>query len=111
MLGADGIIRAQRTHAQCLNQMVLKVPRLLNKAAKGPLRVGASRVKEYAKSLSQQVRVDAFTYGAGGIAAAHRERLNEKVRESVQQHVRTTREWALAFSIFHPLLMSYGQGH
>jgi len=111
VLGADGIIRAQRTHSQRLNQMVFKVPRLLNKAAKGALRVGASRVKEYAESLGQQVCVDAFMYGAGGIAAAHRQRLNEEVRESVQQHVRTTREWALAFSIFHPLLMSYGQGH
>src|SRR5262249_44674668 len=36
--------------------------------------------------------------------------LNEKVRESVQQHVRATRECALAFSILHPLLMSHREG-
>ena len=111
MLSADGIIRAQRAHSQRLHQMILKMSRLLHQAAKGPLRIGTSRVKEYAEALGQHVRVDAFTYRAGGIAAAHRERLNEKVRESVQQHVRATREWALAFSILHPLLMSARQGH
>src|SRR5215831_2795409 len=110
MLSADWIIRAQRTRSQRLHQMVLEMPRLLHKAAKGPLRIRASRIKEYAEPLGHHVRVDALTYGTGRIAAAHRKRLNEKVRESVQQHVRATRECALAFSILHPLLMSHRKG-
>jgi hypothetical protein len=74
MLSADWIIGAQRTHCQRLHQMVLEMPRLLHKAAKGPLRVRASRVKEYAEPLGHQVRVDALTYGTGRIAAARNPR-------------------------------------
>jgi hypothetical protein len=72
--------------------MILKMTRLLNKAAKGSLCIGASRVKEYAEALGHQVRIDPFTYRAGGIATAHGERLNEKMRESMQQHIWATRK-------------------
>src|SRR5262249_36543456 len=92
MLSADGVIRAQRTHSQRLHQMVLRVARLLHKAAQGPLCIEAPRVQQYAKTLGQHVRVDSLAYRAGGIAAAHRERLDEEVRESVQQYVRATRK-------------------
>ena len=90
--------------------MPLKMPRLLHKATQGPLSVGASRIKEYAEALGEHVRIDAFADRARGIAAAHRERLNEKVRESVQQDVWPTRKKALAFTILHPLLMSTCKG-
>jgi hypothetical protein len=109
MLSADRIIRAKRAHSQRARQMILEMPRLLHKAAKGPLRIGTSRVKEYAEAMGQYVRVDPFAYRAGGIAAAHGERLNEKVRESMQQHVWAAWEWTLAFPILHPALMSTGQ--
>jgi hypothetical protein len=33
------------------------------------------------------IRINAFAYRARGIAAAHRKRLNEQVREGVQQYV------------------------
>jgi hypothetical protein len=84
MLSANRIIRAQRAHSQRLRQMILEISSLLHKAAQGP-RIGAPRVHEYAQPLCQHVRVDSLAYRAGGIAAAHRERLDQKVRESVQQ--------------------------
>jgi hypothetical protein len=51
--------------------MILKLPRLLNKAAERSLCIGASGVKEYAEALGHHIRIDPFTYRAGGTATAH----------------------------------------
>jgi len=58
MLGADRIVRAERAHPQGLREMILDVPRLLHETAQGPLRVGASRVKEYAKLLGRDTSTE-----------------------------------------------------
>ena len=62
MLSADRIISSTARSLSGLHQMILNMPRLLNEAAKGPLRIGASRVKEYTETLGHHVRIDPFTY-------------------------------------------------
>jgi hypothetical protein len=50
----------------------------------GPLRVGASCVKENAELLGRGIRVDPLSNRTSGVAAAHGERLDEEMRDRVQ---------------------------
>src|SRR5689334_3984624 len=86
--------------------MVLNLARLLHQPAQGSLGIGASREQEDAEPLAQNVGVNALPDGACGVAAPHRERLNEQVRERMQQHVGSAGKETLAFPILGPLQMS-----
>ena len=92
VLGADRVVRAERRHPQRVGEVVLDVPRLLHQAAERPLGVGAAGVEQDPEALGVGVRVDPLADRARRVAAAHRERLDQEVRERVQQHVRPARE-------------------
>ena len=49
MVGADRVVRTECAHSKRLSKMSLDVACLLHKTAKGPLCIGAPRVKQNAK--------------------------------------------------------------
>ena len=106
VVGADRIVRTERAHSKRLRKMIFDVACLLHKTTKGPLSIGTSRVKENAEVFGLTIRVNPLSNRTGGVAAPHGERLDEEMRERVQQHIRSTREWALALSVFSPVLVS-----
>ena len=106
MMRADGIVRAKRAHPQSLRQMIFDVPGLLHEATEGALRIWTSRIKENPELLGLSVRVDPLANRTSGIAAMHRERLDEEMRQCVQQNVWPTGEWALTLPVFRPVLVS-----
>src|SRR5882724_13260188 len=106
MVGADWIVRTERAHPERLRKMILDVARLLHKTTEGPVSIGAPCVEQNAKMLGLGIRVDPLSNRTSGVAAAHGERLDEEMRECVQQHIRSTREWALALPVLCPVLVS-----
>ena len=106
MVGTDRIVRTEGAHPKRLQKVILDVTRLLHQPTEGSLCIGTSCVKENTEVLGLGIRVDPLSNGARGIAAAHRERLNQQMRECVQKHVRSTRKWALALPVFSPALVS-----
>ena len=77
MLGTDRIVGAQLSHTQRFGKMVLDVAGLLDKAAQGAFCVRRSGVDE--EAVSPVLRIDALPERTGGIAAPHRQRLDEEV--------------------------------
>jgi len=73
-------------HAQGQQEVVFNVPSLLHQPPSVPPRP-ATGVEENPKTICRRVRVDSFANGAGWVTAAHGKRLNEQVREGVQQHI------------------------
>lgn len=100
---ADRIVRAECAHPQGLSEVVFKVPRLLHEAAEGPFPVGAACVQQDTEAFRLSVRVDPLADGTRGIAAAFGQRLDQEVRERVQQHVRPAGERALALAVLRSL--------
>ena len=92
VVGADRIVRTERAHPKRLRKMILDVACLLHKTTKGPLSIGTSCVKENAEVFGLGIRVDPLSDRTSGVAAPHGERLNEEMRDRVQQHVRSTRK-------------------
>src|SRR5262245_10085178 len=105
MLGADRIICAERTHPQGMSEVLFDVASLLHQPPEGPVSVGAPRIEKHPEALPKTVGIDALPDGARGITAAHGKRLNQKVRECVQQHVGSTRKRSVELAVLDPNLM------
>src|SRR5436190_21354295 len=83
--------------------------RLLDEATQRSLRVRAPRVQEQPVAVAERIRIDALPDRAGGVAAAHRERLDEQMRQRVEEDIRAAREVALRRPPLEPMGMTAGQ--
>ncbi len=90
VLRAGGIVRAEPARLERAQEVLVQPPRLLHQAAQRPLRVRAAGVDE--EAVAAVLGVDALAERAGRIAAVHGERLDQQVRQSVQQDVRAARK-------------------
>src|SRR5687768_8027869 len=81
------------------------MPSLLYKTAKRAVSVRTSCVEKDTEPFCLPIGIDALPDGARRIAAAHGQRLNQEVRERVQQHIGPPRKWPLDLSVLCPPLV------
>ena len=80
------------------------------KSPECPLGIGAAGIEQDTEALRMTIGVNPLADGACWVAAAHGKRLDEKVRERVQQDVRSARKEAFNFAVLHPKLMPAREG-
>src|SRR5438105_3174409 len=90
--------------------MVLDVSRLLDESAKRSFRVGRPGEEQEPKAATRLVCVHPLPEGARRVAAAHRPRLDEQVRERGEEHGRSARKRPLRTAGFAPALVAGNEG-